>query len=257
MGRSALDVLLLPIRVLFFGGDPYERFAGRLHPLTGILLPLALVGARYSPAARRALAVGGLWFALWGATSQQMRFMIPVLPLLAYSTAVGGHAVTVRWLRGSPWPARALALVVVPLLVVANQHFLEQAPKIYRAFARIPQQQLRQHSTDEVFPIIDQRLPPDAKILFVNINRGFFCRREYIADSFFEASQIVEMLWTMAKSTGIRRGLRDRGITHVLIENAARGIDYPPEFLALLDDPGSRVVYESADRHFRLIALPG
>jgi hypothetical protein len=256
MGRSALDTLLLPIRVLFLGGEGYGRFDGRMHPLAGILLPFALIGARFSPTARRALALAGLWFVLWGATSQQMRFLIPALPLLAYATAVGCHGLTLRFLRGSPWPARALALAAVPLLIVANQRYLEQAPSLYRAFASHPQR-LREHSTDEVFRIIDQRLPPGAKILFVNINRGFFCRREYIADSFFEASQTDEMLWAMAESTGIRRGLRDRGITHLLIENRSRGIDYPPQFLRLLDDPANRIVYESPDERFTLIALPG
>jgi hypothetical protein len=185
-----------------------------------------------------------------------MRFMIPALPLLAYGTAVGCHALAVRFLRGSPWPARALAVALVPLLVLANQRYLEQAPGLYRAYATHPQD-LRRHSTDEVFPVIDQRTPPGAKLLFVNINRGFFCRREYIADSFFEASQTVEMLWTMAKGGGIRAGLSERGITHVLIENRSRSLDYPPEFLRLLGDPRNRVVYESPDKRFTLIELAG
>src|SRR5688572_29078880 len=133
MGRSPLDFLLLPVRVLFFGAEGYERFDGRLHPLAGVLLPVAVIGAWREPIARRALAVAGIWFVLWGATSQQMRFMIPALPFLAFATAVGCHAVTVRWLRGSPWPARALALAIVPLLVVANQRYLQQAPGLYRA----------------------------------------------------------------------------------------------------------------------------
>ena len=67
MGRSPLDLVLLPVRVLFLGAEGYEHFDGRLHPLLGVLLPIALFGLRgqkiAAPRARRrgnlVRAVGG------------------------------------------------------------------------------------------------------------------------------------------------------------------------------------------------------
>ena len=97
--------------------------------------------------------------------------------------------------------------------------------------------------------------PADAKLLFVNINRGFFCRREYFADSFFEASQTGAMLHDLSRRGGVRQGLRDLGITHVLIDKQPRGIDYPREFVELLANPANRLVYQSPDGRFALIAL--
>ena len=205
MGRSPLDWLLLPVRVLFQGGEGYPRFDGRLHPLAGILLPVALIAAWRQPLVRRALAVAGLWFVLWAASSQQMRFLIPALPLLAVATAVGGHALAARWLPGPPGrsPA-ALALIVAVLLVQASWTTWSRPRASMRRCGRAATSCALTPPTRSS-PMLEQRLPADAKLLFVNVNRGFFCRREFIADSFFEASQTVA---DAARSGGARRPAR-------------------------------------------------
>jgi hypothetical protein len=253
MGRSPLDFLLLPARVLFLGAEGYERFDGRLHPLLGVLLPISFIGLRGQRMAARALGVAGLWFVSWAASSQQSRFLIPVLALLALTTVTGLHALVQRWISRRPnLLPRSIALVTVVFLVHANLRYLDQAPSLYAAYWT-RSDELRAHATDEVFGAIDQRLPAEARLLFVNINRGFFCRREYIADSFFEASQTAAMLRDLAERGDLRSGLRELGITHVLIENRPRGIDYPRQFVELL--ASSRAVYRSPDGRFTVIAL--
>jgi hypothetical protein len=253
MGRSPLDFLLLPARVLFLGAEGYERFDGRLHPLLGALLPISMIGLRGQRSAARALGVAGVWFVLWAASSQQARFLIPVLPLLALTLVTGLHALGQRWMSRSPdLLPRAIALVTVVLLAHANLRYLEQAPSLYAAYWT-HSDELRAHATDEVFGAIDQRLPAEAKLLFVNINRGFFCRREYIADSFFEASQTAAMLRDLVARRELRSGLRELGITHVLIEDRPRGIDYPRQFVELMTV--SRTVYRSPDGRFTVLAL--
>jgi hypothetical protein len=289
MGRAPLDYVLLPFRVLFLGGEGYPRFDGRLHPLLGVLLPVALIGARHHALARRALGVAAAYFVLWAATSQQMRFLIPVLPLLAVAVAVSGHALSARAARaagrvtGAPggaavrgltgaaagaaprrergageWlPELATAVVAVAvatLLLRASGLYLEQAPRLYAALGSRGDA-LRAHATDEVYAVIHERTPADAKLLFVNVNRGFFCPREYLADSFFEASQVAALLHQLGDRDGIRRGLEERGITHVLVERQEGGPRYPSGFVELLEDPSSRVVYRSPDARLTLFAL--
>ena len=55
-----------------------------------------------------------------------------------------------------------------------------------------------------VFRAIDADVPADGRLLFINTNHGFFCHRDFIADSFFEASQINALF-----APG-REGRRDR-----------------------------------------------
>jgi hypothetical protein len=255
MGRSPLDWLLLPMRVLFMGDEGYEHFDGRLHPAASVLLLIALFGLRREKQAGRALGLALLWFALWSLSSQQMRFLIPILPLLALATAVGLHRLAERWLgRFSRVLAGVTALMVAALLPPANWRFLQQAPGLYSGFAS-QSELMRAHATDEVFAVIDQRLPADARLLFSNINRGFFCRRDYIADSFFEASQTAALLRQLAADGGVARGLHRLGITHLLIESTPRGVDYPEEFVAVARSPANRTLYRSPDGKYTLIAL--
>jgi hypothetical protein len=122
-----------------------------------------------------------------------MRFLIPVLPLVTLATVVGLHRVSERWLPRPRLLAHSLALILIVLVVQANLRYLDQAPTLYAAYWS-RSGELRARATEDVFGVIDQRLPAGARLLFVNLNRGFFCRRDYIADSFFEASQTVAML---------------------------------------------------------------
>src|SRR5262249_52412592 len=88
MGRQVVDFLLLPVRVALEGGSGYTHFDGRLNPLWCALVPLSLAAAPSSPPVRRALGVAALYFLTWAATSQQARFLIPILPLLSVAAGV-------------------------------------------------------------------------------------------------------------------------------------------------------------------------
>ena len=101
---------------------------------------------------------------------------------------------------------------------------------------------------------MNAELKPSARVLFVSVNRGFFSRSEVIADSFFEASQVNELLMVGRTSEEIVAALHARGITHVLRWYHNREIPYPREFRRLFRDPQvMRLVFE-VDR-FELFEL--
>lgn len=252
MGRSLLDYLLLPIRVMLQGGQGYEHFDGRLHPLWVILIPIALVGARRHAIVRRALATAGLWFVLWSLSSQQMRFLIPILPLLALAFAVSAHDL-IRRLSRPALPTAGVALLVGALTVQASFTYLEQIPRLLPLLWS-QGVELRAYATDEVFDFINTELPSEAKLVMVNVNRGFFCHREFVADSFFEASQISALLFALDAQGGLVDGLERMGITHVLVESQEHGPLFPESFVELLQER-RRWVYRSRDDRFTVVAV--
>ena len=117
MGRSPVDYLLLPVRVVLMGGQGYERFEGQIHRLWMIWIPLSLWGARSSDLARGCLWIAGLYFVFWSLTSQQMRFLIAILPFLATTTACSIAEILKRLERGGK---HVVAEAVVTLLVVGS-----------------------------------------------------------------------------------------------------------------------------------------
>ncbi|OPZ08178.1 MAG: hypothetical protein BWZ10_02705 [candidate division BRC1 bacterium ADurb.BinA364] len=88
MGREWTDYALLPLRAVFCGqAGNYERFDGRLAGLWAVLVPLALAAGWRRGWIVRSFVVGGLGFCAWAAGSQQIRFLIPLLPFACMPAA--------------------------------------------------------------------------------------------------------------------------------------------------------------------------
>ena len=256
MGREPLDFLLLLPRVLLLGGEGYGRFDGRLSPIVAILLLAGLAASRRRPEIRRALAVAGLWFAAWAVVSQQMRLLIPTLPLLAAAGALAAHDLASRLAGGRLWAERAAVLGAVVLAAVANLHYLGQAPGLATTLASRGTE-LQQNAAPPVYRFLNQ-LPEESKILFINVNRGFFSARDFIADSVFEASQVADWLSGLGSREAMKQGLDELGITHVLVKREAGGPIFPAAFLALVEDPAHRLIYDAEDTtgSFFIVELP-
>lgn len=254
MGRELVDYLLLPIRVILEGGPGYGRFDGSLTPAWLVALPLAAVGAWRDRLARHASLVAGAGFVLWAASSQQMRFLVPLLPLVALASAIGLTSLVAR-VRPRLQPVLLSTLALSMLLIAATAH-----ARILRAgFSRLaiyrqqPAEALYARAVPPVFAAIDQ-LSADARVLMIDTNRGFFCRRPYVADSFFEASQIRAWLAaTGGDRSSIESSLAGAGITHVLVGTQPSGIAWPPGLGALLSE--STVLYQDSRHHLLALSL--
>lgn len=237
MGRSWIDYLLLPFRVMVYGGSSYQNFAGQLSVMWIILLPLTFIGGFRTPFVRRCMGVAGLYFVLWGFSSQQMRFLIPILPFLSMAAAISivnllKKIQETRWQQASLIGLWGLALcvlfwVLTPDLTASLQHI-----QAYQEHAG----DLKETAIHPIYHVIDEQLPLDARLLLLNTNYGFFCEREYIADSFFEASQIADWLRAARTTDELLSLLAAKDITHILALNRHWGIEYPPPLLELMSE---------------------
>ena len=256
MGRSPADYLLLPWRVATEGGPGYDRFDGRLSPLWLAAVPLAALGARRSPLARRALFVAAGCFILWAASSQQIRFLVPLLPLFALAAAIGFAAALDRLSEGPVRHALAATVAIATLLAGVAAHAATLAAGVQRLelYRTQSSEALAARAAPPVYAAID-RLPADARILMIGTNHGFFCRRPYLADSFFEASQLADWLQEVGDDVdALEQRLAGQQVTHVLLGTRPWPIAWPPALGRLLADRG-RVTGLYADRGHRLLAL--
>jgi hypothetical protein len=156
-----------------------------------------------------------------------------------------------RWRR---WTLTALILASAAALVVTTKRTAES----YGWRGAELSAQARKEAVPRVFRRLNEALPPQAKVLFVSVNRGFYCQAEILADSFFEASQVNELLLKRRSSTEILSELRARGITHILRWRHNRGLRYPRTFRRILNDPrATRLVFE-VDRYrlYEILASP-
>jgi hypothetical protein len=229
--------------VAAFGGPGYDRFGGVIGSHWLVVVPFALAGLR-NRLARAALLAAAAYFALWAAGSQQARFLIPILPLLALAGAIGGLDLVDRL---APRYARhafaALLIAATAHAAIAMRGHALRAAELLPRFAA-GAQALREAARDPADRFV-AGLPPGSRLLLLNTNQGFFLERDYLADSFFEASQIADWLRGEHTARGVHAKLAARGITHVLRADLAWGIAWPAGLTALLGDP------ELAPRRYR------
>lgn len=237
MGRTFTDFLLLPFRLIFNGGPGYTNFDGTLNKFWIFFVPLTLVFGFKNRISRGALLIGTCLFLFWAFSSQQMRLLIPALPLFsltaAYSTAhlLRTFFKKASYLRRAEW---ATAVGCSLLILSVSAHSITYGISIIDDLV-LWGDQIREANVHPIHRVIHRRTPPEAKILFLNTNHGFFSKREYIADCFFEASQINAALKDKDTEDKIDDWLGKLGITHVLINNKRYGIHFPQLFFDYLE----------------------
>ena len=258
MGRSWRDYLLLPIRIVLEADYSYERFDGHIGTFWLVAVPLAIATAWRSGRGRAELICAGLYFVFWAASSQQMRFLIAALPLLAIAS---GHAFDVVCALPRSRILQAGLRVTVLLGSCAAVVSAAQAKSLDVAWAdarRLFEHEPGERSArvSEGYAYVNQHTAPDSRVLLLNTNLGFFLDREYIADSFPEASQLSWLLGRAESEAALLSLLRGLDVTHVYLVPKARGIALPSALGSLLrDEQRARQIYQCKRRRCLIYQL--
>jgi len=243
MGRTIHDYIKLPYRVILSAGDGYAHFDGSLNKLWIGLVPLSIVAAFWNRTVRACLVVSRVFFVCWASASQQLRLLIPIIPVLAMAAALAlGELVQRLSSRRAVAVAGFAAIYCVGagLLGAEVSGSFGKAGEVIGMYGAKERKAVLRAAVPGEFAFMNRELPLNARLLFLNTNFGFYSEREYIADSFFEASQIVDWLGSCSSAGEIRARLRNKGITHVLYSTREGQLAYPAALWKFLDD-GSMV----------------
>ena len=261
MGREPIDYLLLLPRLILFGDHGYDTFDGKIGGYWILILPLVLVGCRRLWTLRetvtsrvdtsrantsRALGVAALLFVFWALSSQQMRFLIPALALVCWAAGslVDQLPRKVRWLAPILSAMLLFRATDYPRLVQTSLRYVQ----IFASGSFDPS--LAEPAVTKAV----HQLPAEAKILLLQTNHRFAISREVLADSFFEASQIVDWLEDCRSTQEIADRLRARGVTHVLLSLGPPRVSYPDLLFQTLQNPAhAQPIYR--DERFLLFEL--
>lgn len=238
MGRTTLDYIKLPLRVILSAGEGYAHFEGSLSRMWIALVPLSVVAAFWNRTVRACLAVCGVYFVCWAGSSQQLRFLIPIIPVLAIGAALASGEIVERLFRRKAATAAFAAIygVAAGLLLAEVSGSFAKAAEVVGMYGAKDREAVMKSAVPAEFAFLNRELPRDARLLFLNTNYGFYSEREYIADSFFEASQIADWLAPCASAGEMQARLRNKGITHIFYSNREGQLAYPPMLWRFLDD---------------------
>jgi hypothetical protein len=240
------------------GGRGYAHFDGHVSSFWLVLGPVAALGAFRVKAARVYMLGAAIYFGFWAVSSQQLRFLIAMLPPLAIAAACSIEFALQRTAAGVRTVLRVVivacgVIVLIPALVPTLTSGLSNARELWRQGPEEPSA-----FVPWGYRYINAKTPPDSKVLLLNTNHGFFLEREYIADSFFEASQMSTLLHQADSPATLRELLRGLGVSHIYVAHVDWHIHYPAVLDALLgDEQWSRAAYRCPQDSCVLYELRG
>lgn len=219
MGRSLLDYLLLPWNLSLRAKMDSLDFDGILGPIFLLTLPFLAALRRWETPLRMILAYALLTFFFWASSAQQIRYLIPLFPLLALVTG----AILTRY--------RIRKKIFGLLLCIVAGSLAFNGYHIARGFIKIDPLRVavglesRDHFLSRTLPpytmyrFVNRALPPDARIFLIYMkNYTFLCNRDCYADAMFEAHTLQKILREEASPDRVRNRLKTAGFTHLLYD---------------------------------------
>jgi hypothetical protein len=220
MGRGLLDYLLLPWNVSFHAKMNSPVFDGILGPLFILTLPFA-IWIRNTPAALKiAMAYCGITFLFWIASVHQIRYLIPIFPLL--SIMVG---YVLKYYRRKNVLLFSVLLTIVAGGLGFNGYHIFKDFQIISPVQVFTGRESRNAFLDRMIPshgmfqYINTHLPENARIFFIYMkNPGYLCDRAYYSDSVMESHTMEKILSGATKPGQVYKHLKNRGSTHILYD---------------------------------------
>jgi len=165
-----------------------------------------------------------LWFFF---TQQNERFMEAGFTVVAALSAMGlGEALRMRL-----GPALKPLVLVLLLAAPARWHNYYHAWNALDVALGVtpPHEFLRAPGRSEFSPAVYEamtflndrkRLPSPMKVMFLGEARTFYCRRDLVAPTVFDERPLEEIVAATDTSEGILEALREKGVTHILVNSA-------------------------------------
>ena len=156
------------------------------------------------------------WYFCWLFSSQQLRFLMPAIPLLTLAIVAVAASIQVK----KNWLLKGLILSsVIPGLLVILVWFLEANPVLAALGGEAREEYLQRRL--EFYPFYqaaNNLLPADAKIWLINVrNDTVHLERAYFADYFFEDYTISKMVKEAQNVGQLKADIKAMGITHLLV----------------------------------------
>jgi hypothetical protein len=230
--KGVLDYLAVPFRISLTAQPELPRYFDGVLGISFLfgspLLLLAWKKKRLDTASAIATALACGFLVCWLFSSEQMRYLLPVLPILALSIAAAAFSLGQRF-------CGLLLVTAIPGLLVSLAWFAQQNP--LPVVAGLESRNSYLERSLDYYPFyqeINTRLPAHARVWLINM-RGdsYYIGRPYVFDFRIEHYTFVKLVWESETVEQLRARVRQAGITHVLARTDAL---LDPAVSPLVDD---------------------
>ena len=265
LGKDLFAAVLLPWNVTMFS-TPFG--GGNIGPIFLASLPLFLVARPLPALIKSALVMLFGYLAMWFWAVQEVRFLIPILPILSLIAAYGLEA----WARQNTWTRR----VVIALVLFTGSANLVL---LGTNFARPPDSVPPTKSVRVIFgletradylrrvlshqPIVERvnQLPSASRVLLLGFKDAYYLERDFIGG--FPVEQPLFDPSALPTAEAMAQRVADLRVTHLVVNyNQSNGhywFDHssaPPTYVATLEEFIRRdLTFIEARNGYRLYAV--
>lgn len=219
VGHSFIDYILLPWNLLVNAEWNSQRFDGQIGPLMILVIAaLFLIGKAGHKKIAAFTVFLILSFILWAGLSQQIRFLIPLMP-----AAIIICAFSMEHLKtgGDKKHYILTALTVATIVINAGlcvKVFARENPWAYVLGFKTEQEYLKGKIPYYDFvEYSNTSLAPKSKIFLVYMqNYGYLFDRAYYSDSVFESHTLEGILKRANSQAEVKKEFKAMGLTHVM-----------------------------------------
>jgi hypothetical protein len=253
--KSAADYFIAPWN-LSVKAQPEEAryFDGVLGAAFLIGLPILIFGVwklDLPVEAKVCAAVAGLSFLFWLFSSQQLRYLLPIAPLLAVSIAAAGEKIDTSSRRVLQI---SLGMASVAAITVSFAWFAQRAPlRVVLGGETRDGFLTRNLDYYPYYALLNAESPPDAKIWLINMRRDTYnLDRPAVSDYLFEDWTLRQMVWEARSASELKAKIAALGVRYVLAR-----VDFMFDYdrTSLVDDKRPRPENEAKLRMAREVLL--
>lgn len=220
--KSPLDYLLAPWN-LSVVAQPEQPvlFDGVLGVAFLIGLPLlifALWKFDVPVEVRIGASVAAIVFLFWLFSSQQLRYLIPILPLIAIGIAAAVEKIAEKRTPLYMAAKYSISVAAVCGLLVSVAWFLQKAPlRVVLGGETRDQYLTRNLDYYPYYHALNTTTAPDAKVWLINMRRDTYnIDRPVLSDYLFEDWTLRRMVWESKSASELRAKAKEMGVTYVL-----------------------------------------
>ncbi|MEW6733069.1 MAG: phospholipid carrier-dependent glycosyltransferase [Acidobacteriota bacterium] len=225
--KTILDYLLVPFRLSFLARYESIRYhQGIIGAFYIFSLPLLLWTRRIRFEIGYLLGFAITFYLFWLFASQQIRYLLPVLPALALAIAASDELFATKVVDNNNrhWQVlHTVMLALVMLIFVINLGIIGYYFNNFNYgnvfLGRISETDYLRSKFDyyNFYEYINANTPSNSRIFLINAsNQPYYLERDYFSDSVFEDYTLTRIVSEARSPEEIKARLQAMGITHIL-----------------------------------------
>lgn len=223
--KGVLDYLLSPFNISITAQPEIAKYFDGVLGIAFLFgIPLIIWAWRKSllrTELKLGILVAGLLFIFWLFTSQQLRYLLPIFPILAISICFSASILSIKErLLKQVWTVVFLIISVVGAGVTLAWFSMKSPIQV--VFGGEVREEYYTATIDyyPYYKIVNTQLPADSKVWLINMRRdSYLMEKPFFSDYIFETWTLKKLAYESKNIAELRFKAKQMGITHILAKH--------------------------------------